>query len=127
MDYIEILRSIYRPDVGSIWKAPNFIWQTGFARNIDGDSFHPAIVERIKADNFSVQLAPGTSVNYNKGSCVYKIDLANDGIITSFLLKLSMPYTINSLLDLERGWNGVDQLDEIRLKEFEWQIKICKG
>jgi hypothetical protein len=38
-----------------------------------------------------------------------------------------MPYIIDDLLNLGRGWNGVDNLNEQQLKDFEWQIKICKG
>ena len=33
MDYRDILRRIYQPEIGSIWKAPNNIWTNSFARN----------------------------------------------------------------------------------------------
>jgi hypothetical protein len=127
MDYRNILRRIYQPEIGSIWKAPNIIWTNSFAKNKSQNDFHPSIVEKIRKDSISVQLAPGTTKEYQKGSCVFKADLIGDGTFSYFLLKLSMPYIIDDLLNLERGWNGVDNLNEQQLKDFEWQIKICKG
>ncbi len=127
MDYLEVLRSIYKPDFGSIWKAPNCIWTTGFAKNVAQSECHPAVVEYMKSDNVSVQLVPGTSVDYNKGSCVFKVDLASNGKLSYFLIKLSMPYSMSSLLKLKRGWDGIQDLSEDQKKDFLWQIKICKG
>lgn len=127
MDYRDILKKIYKPEVGSIWNAPNLIWTNGFSKNKKGEGFHPSIVEKIKSDNVSVQIAPGTTKKYLKGSCVYKTDLMGDGKYSYFLLKLSMPYTIDDLLDLNRGWHGINSLSELQLKDFTWQIKICKG
>jgi len=127
MDYKDILRRIYQPSVGSIWKAPNNIWTNSFAKNKSENDFHPSIVEKIRTDNVSVQLAPGTTKEYQKGSCVFKVDLVGDGKFSFFLLKLSMPYIIEDLLNLDRGWNGIDILDDTQLKNFMWQIKICKG
>ncbi len=127
MDYRTVLKRIYKPEIGSIWKAPNRIWKNSFAKNKDPEDFHPSIVEKVKQDTVSVQLAPGTTKEYQKGSCVFKVDLKEDGIFSFFLLKLSMPYIIEDLLELERGWNGVESLNEKQLKDFKWQIKICKG
>jgi hypothetical protein len=127
MDYLSILKKIYKPEIGSIWKAPNKIWTTNFARNKNPEDLHPSIVEKVKQDGVSVQLAPATSKEYQKGSCVFIIDLKGDGEYSFFLLKLSMPYIIDDLLNLDRGWNGVESLNEKQLKDFEWQIKICKG
>ena len=127
MDYLGILKQIYRPEIGSIWKAPNDIWTGSFAKNKNPEDLHPSIVEKVKQDNVSVQLAPGTSKEYQKGSCVFKIDLKGGGEYSFFLLKLSMPYIIDDLLNLDRGWNGIETLNEKQLKDFEWQIKICKG
>ena len=127
MNYKDILRKIYHPEVGSIWKAPNQIWTSNFAKNKNGEGFHPSIVEKLKGDKISVQLAPGTTKEYRKGSCVYKADIKGDGKYSFFLLKLSMPYIIDDLLNLNRGWNGIDSLNEKQLQDFEWQIKICKG
>lgn len=127
IDYKDVLKKIYKPEFGSIWKAPNQIWISNFAKNKSKDDLHPAIVERIRKDNVSVQLAPGTTKEYKINSCVFKIDLAGDGIFSFFLLKLSMPYIIEDLLNLERGWNGVDVLNKEQISDFKWQIKVCKG
>ena len=127
MDYRDILRRIYKPDIGSIWKAPNNIWTNSFAKSKSKNDIHPSIVEKIRKDNNSVQLVPGTTKEYQKGSCVFKVDLAGDGTFSYFLLKLSMPYIIEDLLNLEKGWNGIDVLNEEQIKDFQWQIKICKG
>lgn len=127
MDYLSILKQIYKPEIGSIWKAPNNIWTCGFAKNKKPEDFHPSIVEKVKQDGVFVQLAPGTTKEYQKGSSVFKIDLNGNGEYSFFLLKLSMPYIIDDLLNLDRGWNGIDSLNESQLQDFEWQIKICKG
>jgi hypothetical protein len=127
MDYREALKKIYKPDIGSIWKAPNNIWTTGFANNKEPYGIHPSIVEKLHRDGFSAQLAPGTTKDYQKGSCVFKVDIGEKGVNSYFLLNLSMPYSISELLDLPRGWNGVDVLSEDQIKKFDWQIEICKG
>ena len=127
MNYLDVLKKIYKPEIGSIWKAPNKIWTGSFAKNKKPEDFHPSIVEKVKQDGVSVQLAPGTTKEYQKGSCVFKIDLNGDGKYSFFLLKLSMPYISDDLLNLDRGWSGIDSLNESQLHNFEWQIKICKG
>ncbi|WP_298286829.1 hypothetical protein [uncultured Lutibacter sp.] len=127
MNYLNILKSIYQPEVGSIWKAPNNIWTSNFAKNKNPKDFHPSIVSKVKQDNVSVQLAPGTTKEYQKGSCVFKIDLKVNGKTSYFLLKLSMPFIIDDLLSLDRGWSGIDSLSEKQLQDFEWQNKMCKG
>jgi len=127
MDYLDALRRIYQPDVGSIWKAPNNIWTNNFSKNKAPEGFHPSIVEKIKQDNVSVQLVPGTRKEYQRGSCVFKVDLKKDGEYSFFLLKLSMPYLIEELLNIGRGWNGIDTLNEKQLINFKLQIKFCRG
>ncbi len=127
MNYLDILKKIYKPEIGSIWKAPNNIWTSSFAKNKSPNEYHPSIVERIKLDGVSVQLAPGTTKEYLKGSCVYKVDLNGIGKYSFFLLKLSMPYIIQDLVNLDRGWDGIDCLEESELQNFKWQIKACKG
>ena len=127
MDYKQVLKNIYKPEIGSIWKAPNKIWTTGFARNKTPEGYHPSIVEKLRLDDVSIQLVPGTSKAYQQGSCVFKVKLGKTDRMTFFLLKLSMPYIIEDLLKLERGWNGINTLSSSQLKDFEWQIKICKG
>lgn len=126
MDYSIIFTRIYAP-VGSIWQAPNRIWNNGFARNKSKIGIHPAVVEKIRQDSFSVQLAPGTRKDYNIGSCVFTTSLKNCEKKTYFLLKLSMPISINELLKLERGWKTQYYLSNSETKELIWQIKMCKG
>ena len=127
MDYKKILKRLYKPEVGSIWKAPNSIWKNSFAMNKSPKEIHPSIIEKLKQDGVSVQLTPGTTKEYQKGCCVFKVDLRENGKCSYFLLKLSMPYIIDDLLDLERGWDGIDILNEKQLIDFHWQTKMCKG
>jgi hypothetical protein len=127
MNYKDVLKKIYRPETGSIWRAPNQIWSTDFAKNKDGDGLHPSVVEKLRDDGVSAQLAPGSSKDYNIGSCTFKAKIGSAEKTTYFLLKLSMPYIIEDLLSLDRGWSGVDSLTKAQLKDFEWQIKMCKG
>jgi hypothetical protein len=130
MDYEEKLKELYKelfvPEVGSIWKAPNRIWTTNFAKNNNSDQFHPSIIEKVYHDGISIQLAPGSSKNYRKGKCVFKVILKNQKITSYFLLKLSMPYLIEDLIILKRGWNSIEKINGNELKRFNWQIKICK-
>ena len=89
MDYRTVLKRIYKPEIGSIWKAPNRIWKNSFAKNKLPESFHPSIVERVKNDGISVQLAPGTTKEYKQGSCVFKVDLKGDGKYSSIIFLAS--------------------------------------
>jgi hypothetical protein len=82
LDYSNTFARIYT-STGSIWQTPNYIWKPSFiaksntiwkvifAKNKKGSDLHPAVVEKIKSDNFTVQLAPGTSKNYNLGVCAF--------------------------------------------------------
>ena len=125
LSYIDTLKKIYNPPVGSIWKAPNFIWTTNFARNKDQYGLHPSIVERVRIDRIA-NLAPGTSKK-RIGSCVFKADMGESGKTSYFLLDLSMPITLEQLLEFEKGWNNVEELSDKQLKSFLQQIKFCKG
>lgn len=125
--YLEVLREVYIPAIGSIWKAPNRIWKTGFASNKTFDGLHPALVEKVSKDKIQVRIVPGTSKDYKKGSCVFIVDLNGYGRKSFFLLNLSMPILIEQLLELERGWNGIEELNEKQQADFLWKIKICKG
>jgi hypothetical protein len=127
MDYLGILKKIYKPEIGSVWRAPNRIWTNKFARNGNPELIHPSIVATIRQDNVSVQLAPGTTREYCEGSCVFKVDLNDNGTITHFLLKFSMPFAIDDLLDLDRGWHDTDDLSEQQLIDLNWQKEICRG
>ncbi|RKD90031.1 hypothetical protein [Mangrovibacterium diazotrophicum] len=122
-----ILDNFSKVTVGSIWAAPNYIWNNGFARNLHGLGYHPAIVEKVKKDGISVQLTPGTSKTYKIGSCVFVVKLARFSRKSNFLLKLSMPYLIEDLEALSTGWDNVQCLSENQLHDFQTQIAFCKG
>ncbi len=127
MDFYEALKKIYVPQFGSIWKAPNRIWTSGFAMGANSEHIHPSIVEKLYKDNVTVTLVPGTSKDYQRGSCVWKVDLSGNSTTTHFLLKLSMPYHIDDLKNKERGWDGIDELDDEQKVDFKRQIKFCRG
>lgn len=126
-DFREILKLIYKPDVGSLWAAPNAIWKNSFASNKPGTEFHPAILERNSPCNTISQIVPGTRKMHPAGSCVYKVKLDPSFDTTYFLLKFSMPYLNSEIITMKRGWNGINELNEIQLNEFKLQIKFCKG
>ena len=126
MDYTKTYAFIFAPE-GSLWKAPNRIWKTEFARNKPAEDFHPALVQRIKRDNYTLQLAPGTSKSYEQGSCIFKIKLRPSFITSYFLLMFSMPYVIDDLIKLKRGWANINELNYQQKKDLIWQIKMCKG
>ena len=126
MSYFEVLKEIWKPPVGSIWKIPNYIWNTGFATNKSKDDIHPAIVEKLFKDNLHARIVPGTSKDYNKGKCVYEVDFSNQGKISYFLIRLSMPILIDDFNNLKRGWDRIEDLNEEQLSEFKRQVKICR-
>ncbi len=113
--------------IGSVWQAPNNIWTTNFARNKRNSGMHPAILERINNDKITAYLTPGTSQDYNKGTCVFKTRLANNIKQSYFLLRLTMPITVNELEELNMSWNGVSQLSEKQVEDLKWQVKMCSG
>ena len=112
---------------GTIWRAPNRIWTTNFAKNKDGDDLHPSIIERLGNDTITAYLTPGSTKGYRQGSCVFKTRLNGNLRTSHFLLKLSMPYLITQMLDLEQGWSGVNELSSTQKNDLAWQVKICKG
>tara|TARA_B100001971_G_C18000038_1_gene436826 strand:- start:96 stop:476 length:381 start_codon:yes stop_codon:yes gene_type:complete len=126
MDYYEALKKLYIPQFGSIWKAPNRIWTSGFARFSDGNKVHPSVVDKVFSDKITVSLVPGTSKEKH-GSCVFKSDLTNDGIKTYFLINLAMPYHVDDLKNLEYGFRNVYELKEEQKEDFKRQIKFCRG
>jgi len=93
----QILLNIYRPEIGSIWCAPNSIWDNSFASNRERNGFHPAVVGKLNTDNVSCKIIPGTTKEYQKGTCVYKVKLKDDEDCpySHFLLKLWMTYNNN--------------------------------
>jgi len=129
-DWKQILYDIYAPEVGSIWAAQNGIWTNSFASNKSETEYHPSVVGKVSSCNTSCQIIPGTSKDYRKGSCVFKVklDLADpDCSISYFLIDLWMTFSKSDLMTLKHGWNGVVNLNDEQLKAFKLQIKFCKG
>lgn len=128
-DWKSILLNLYTPEVGSLWVAPNEIWKNGFAANKSKDELHPTVVGKINNDNKTCRIIPGTSKEYQKGTCVYKVKLKNDDDCpySHFLLKLWMSYSVADLRTLNRGWNGVDRMNDEQVKGLIQQIKFCYG
>jgi hypothetical protein len=113
------------PDVGSIWAAPNNIWNNEFAWNQRHQGYHPAIVAEKKSCNVLITILPGTTSKHDVGVCVYRVML-KPGMKTSyFLFNLAMPYVKDDLLKLERGWSGVDELTSTQLIDFQKKIEYC--
>jgi hypothetical protein len=130
IDWHEILKEIYSPPIGSLWVAPNGIWNNSFAHNKDKDDFHPSVIGRLFENNHRCWLIPGTSKDYKKGSDVFnvKIDPEDpDCPYSHFLIKLRMVYNSKDVLLLDRGWNGIDSLNEQQTKDLKLQIKFCLG
>jgi len=129
-DWKQILKDIYTPEIGSLWSAPNIIWSNNFATNKKDEGFHPALLERNSSCGTICYLVPGTSKHHSRNSCVFKIILnKNDPNCPKsyFLIALSMAYSKKDLMQLKQGWNGILCLDEEGIKDFKFQIKICKG
>lgn len=129
-DWKQILYDIYSPEVGSVWAAPNGIWTNSFASNKSEADYHPSLVGKLSACKTNCQIVPGTSKDYRKGSCVYKVKLNSIDSscpLSYFLIDLWMTFSKRDLMGLKQGWNGVEQLDEKQLKDFKQQIKFCKG
>jgi hypothetical protein len=109
-DWKQILYDIYEPEVGSIWVAPNGIWTTSFAANQSEADLHPSIVGKVSSCRTNCQIVPGTSKDYRKGSCVFKVKLnTNDTTcpLSYILIDLWMTFSKNDLLTLKQGWNGI--------------------
>jgi hypothetical protein len=125
----QVLFDLYCPDVGSIWGAPNKIWENGFANGKPGDDLHPAIVEKNSPCNTITYIIPGTS-KIHVGSCIFRVLLNQNDInkVNSyFLIKFSMPYSKSKINQLIQGWNNVINLNEEQLKDFKMQLKFCNG
>ena len=129
-DWKQILNDIYTPEVGSIWAAPNGIWTNSFAANKSEFDYHPSLVGKSSSCKTFCHLIPGTTKDYRKGTCVFKVRLKLSDPscpISYFLTDLWMTCSKNDLMNLKQGWNGVEYLNEIQLKDFKQQIKFCKG
>jgi hypothetical protein len=130
LDWKQILSNIYCPEIGSLWTAPNGIWNNSFASNKDKNDCHPTVIGKVNADNISCKIIPGTTKEYQKGSCVFRVKLKSDDYdcpFSHFLIKLWMTYTNSDLLRLKRGWNGIDSLNESQVEGLKLQIKFCTG
>jgi len=128
-DWKQILLGIYCPAVGSLWTATNGIWDNSFAANKDKNDCHPTVVGKINKDSNSCKIIPGTTKDYQKGTCVYKVKLKNenDCPYSHFLLKFWMTYNNRDLLKLKRGWNMVEIMNDDQIKGLKLQIKFCHG
>lgn len=129
-DWKSILYDIYSLEVGSLWAANNGIWTNSFAANKSKNDFHPAVIGKISPCKTNCNIVPGTSKEYRKGSCVYKVKL-NEGdancLYSYFLIDLWMTFSKSDLMKLRQGWDGIISLSESQLKDFKLQIKFCKG
>lgn len=124
----QLLYDIYNPEEGSIWVAPNGIWNGTFAANKPKTDFHPSVVGELSSCKTYCKIVPGTSKDYNKGGCVFKVTLnpSDPNCPKSyFLIKLCMTLTKSDLITLKLGWNGIDYFNESQLKEFKQQFKSC--
>jgi len=129
-DWKQILYDIYTPDVGSIWAAPNNIWTNSFASNKSKNDFHPSIVGKISSCKTSCHIVPGTSKDYRKGTCVYKVKLNTTDAncpFSYFLIDFWMTFSKSDLMQLKQGWNGIYRLNDDQLKDFKLQVKFCRG
>jgi hypothetical protein len=126
MNFHEALKKLYVPQFGTIWKAPDKIWTSGFARHSKKYKTHPSVVEKIFKDKITISLVPGTSIKH-PGSCVFKAELTKDEIITYFLINFSMPYNIDDLKDLDYGFRDIYELTQEQKENFKRQIKYCRG
>lgn len=129
-DWKKVLKSIYTPDIWSLLAVPNKEWNNGFASNKDEGGLHPALVEKVSTCDTIFYIIPGTSKDYQQGSCVFKIKLNQKSAISKishFLIKLSMPCHREAVISFSRGWDGVDYLSEKQIEEFKMQLKFCRG
>ena len=129
-DWKSILQEIYCPILGSLWVAPNGIWNNHFAHNKAKEDIHPSVIGRVYDEDKKCWLIPGTSKDYNKGANVFrtKIDPNDPNCPYShFLIKLRMIYNSKDLNNLQRGWNGIDTLSDSQTEELKMQIKFSLG
>lgn len=88
------------------------------------------MIGRLFENNHRCWLIPGTSKDYKKGSDVFKVKIDPedpDCSYSHFLIKLRMVYNSKDVLLLDRGWNGIDSLNEQQTKDLKLQIKFCLG
>lgn len=125
-----ILQDIYCPVIGSIWVAPNGMWNNQFAHNKDKNDCHPSVIGRVYDNNKKCWIIPGTSKEYNKGTNVFKVKIDPcdpECPYTHFLIKLRMTYNSKDLPKLQRGWNGIETLSDSQIEDLKLQIKFSLG
>jgi len=111
------------PGFGSIWRVPNKIWNS-FAKDKAAEMLHPGVVSREDKNGLTFQLTPGTS-RKSGGRCVFKTNLNSQEVRSHFIIKLSIPISKTKLMELERGWNGVDDLSYNDKKELRIKTRVC--
>lgn len=129
-DWKGLLKEIYCPAIGSLWGAPNGIWDNSFAHNKAKESTHPSVIGRVYDANKRCWIIPGTTKDYNKGSNVFrtKINPSDPACpYTHFLIKLRMTYNSRDLFNLQRGWDGVDTLSDSQIHDLKLQIRFSLG
>lgn len=125
-----ILQDIYCPVIGSIWVAPNGMWNNQFAHNKDKNDCHPSVIGRVYDNNRKCWIIPGTSKGYNKGTNVFKVKIDPcdpECPYTHFLIKLRMTYNSKDLPNLQRGWKGIETLSDSQIEDLKLQIKFSLG
>jgi len=127
MSFVKAVNYIVSVTIGSVWRIPNKKWTNRFARNKPGDDFHPGLVSKMRKDGITVSLIPGTTKDYKKGSCVFKTKLTPWSRQSYFLLEYSMPFLIEELEQLPAGWNNVQRLTDLQIRELKLQLGFCKG
>ncbi len=129
-DWKNILQEIYYPAIGSLWAAPNGIWNNDFAHNKDKNDVHPSVIGRVFDNNKKCWIIPGTSKEHSIGSNVYRVKINSsdpDCPYSHFLIKLRMTYNSKDILNLQRGWNGVENLNEQQTADLKLHIKFSLG
>lgn len=115
--------------IGAIWGVPDSLWVRAikwgkyFAWNKSGH--HPSVIKRANPDNFTYQLAPGTSKR-NLGSCVFRTRITSERE-SYFLLNLSIPMTESEFDNFQKGWNQIERLSEEEIEKLLLQVKMCHG
>jgi hypothetical protein len=125
--FFEVLKEIWSPELGSIWKIRNSDWcelGRGFAKTNAPDAYHPGLVVRIHPDGHTLSVAPGTSKR-NNHKCTLKIDSKSKTGATHFLLMFAMPYTKNKLELSLQGIGGRRQLSDQELEMLEEKRTAC--
>lgn len=129
-DWKQILYDIYPLKIGSICAAPNNIWTNSFASNQSNIDCHPSVIGKVSPCKTSCKIVPGTSKDYRKDSCVFRVTLDTSDPTyppSYFLIDFWMTISKNDFLTFKSGWDGIKKLNEEQLRAFKQQIKFCKG